>query len=236
MSDLASLPWQRWQPEDLTQPVPQAEAEAQSVSETADGPQHADEFTTPAPSEMEVLQQQIRTMAQQQGFSEGQKNGFAEGQKAGYEAGFQQGLTDAQQQQAPLQARMQQLASGFEHALDALDGAMSQRLLQIALTAARSALGSAVQPDSSALQQQIRSMMQDEPLFSGKPVLHLHPEDIPHLGEALSDQLQLHGWQVQSDDSLHPGGCRVTAEQGELDSSLATRWQELCRLAAPGGC
>ncbi|EEX1949152.1 flagellar assembly protein FliH, partial [Escherichia coli] len=34
--------------------------------------------------------------------------------------------------------------------------------------------------------------------------------------------------------TLHPGGCKVSANEGDLDASVATRWQELCRLAAPG--
>lgn len=29
------------------------------------------------------------------------------------------------------------------------------------------------------------------------------------------------------------GGCRVVAEDGEIDMTVATRWQELCRLYAP---
>lgn len=31
------------------------------------------------------------------------------------------------------------------------------------------------------------------------------------------------------------GGCKVSADEGDLDASVATRWQELCRLAAPSG-
>ncbi|KUQ79883.1 hypothetical protein AWI24_05980 [Enterobacter hormaechei subsp. steigerwaltii] len=46
--------------------------------------------------------------------------------------------------------------------------------------------------------------------------------------------LSLHGWRLRGDPSLHHGGCKVSADEGDLDASVATRWQELCRLAAPG--
>ncbi|WP_312110614.1 FliH/SctL family protein, partial [Pantoea septica] len=46
--------------------------------------------------------------------------------------------------------------------------------------------------------------------------------------------LDLHGWRLLADSTLHPGGCKLSAEDGDLDASVATRWQELCRLAAPG--
>ncbi|MGU8109318.1 FliH/SctL family protein [Escherichia coli] len=39
---------------------------------------------------------------------------------------------------------------------------------------------------------------------------------------------------LMGDPTLHPGGCKVSADEGDLDASVATRWQELCRLAAPG--
>ncbi|WP_370881455.1 FliH/SctL family protein [Pantoea anthophila] len=28
-----------------------------------------------------------------------------------------------------------------------------------------------------------------------------------------------------------PGGCRITAEEGELDATLSTQWQLLCNLS-----
>ncbi|MGV8776894.1 FliH/SctL family protein [Pseudomonas aeruginosa] len=50
----------------------------------------------------------------------------------------------------------------------------------------------------------------------------------------LGATLSLHGWRWRGDPTLHPGGCKVSADEGDLDASVATRWQELCRLAAPG--
>ena len=52
--------------------------------------------------------------------------------------------------------------------------------------------------------------------------------------EMLGATLSLHGWRLRGDPTLHPGGCKVSADEGDLDASVATRWQELCRLAAPG--
>ncbi|MEG2829793.1 MAG: FliH/SctL family protein, partial [Edwardsiella sp. (in: enterobacteria)] len=46
-------------------------------------------------------------------------------------------------------------------------------------------------------------------------------------------QLEQQGWKLLADTQLHRGGCKISAEGGELDASIATRWQELCKLAAP---
>lgn len=56
----------------------------------------------------------------------------------------------------------------------------------------------------------------------------------PSLEQQLAQLQSLHGWRLRGDPTLHPGGCKVSADEGDLDASVATRWQELCRLAAPG--
>lgn len=228
MSDAFSArPWQLWQPTDLgrfDEPEPEPQPEITEFTSEVDEQQQ----------QLERLQQQMRKEAQGQGYNEGHQQGFAEGQKAGYDAGFQQGLADAQQQQAPLQARMQQLVTEFQSTLESLDSVIAARLMQLALEAARSVIGQATTVDGSALLRQIQGLLQQEPMFSGKPQLRVHPDDLQRIEQTLGPTLDLHGWRLLADNTLHPGGCKLSAEDGDLDASVATRWQELCRLAAPG--
>ena len=228
MSDAFSArPWQLWQPDDLgrrDEPAPEILPEPEVFESEVDEQQQL----------VERMQQQARKESQAQGYNEGHQQGFTEGQKAGYDAGFQQGLADAQQQQAPLQARMQQLVTEFQHSLEALDSVIASRLMQLALEAARQVIGQATTVDGSALLRQIQQLLQQEPMFSGKPQLRVHPDDLQRIEQTLGPTLDLHGWRLLADSTLHPGGCKLSAEDGDLDASVATRWQELCRLAAPG--
>lgn len=105
---------------------------------------------------------------------------------------------------------------------------------QMALEAARQVIGQTPTVDNSALIKQIQQLLQQEPLFSGKPQLRVHPDDLQRVDDMLGATLSLHGWRLRGDPTLHPGGCKVSADEGDLDASVATRWQELCRLAAPG--
>lgn len=229
MSD--TLPWQRWQPDDLAPPV---SAFIPAVTESE--PQVADDI----PQEP-LLQQQLAQMqmqAHEQGYQAGWNEGRAAGERQGLEQGLaqglEQGLAQAQQQQAPVQARMQQLVSEFQHTLDALDSVIASRLMQMALEAARQVMGQSAAVDNGALIKQIQSLLQQEPLFSGKPQLRVHPDDLQRVEDMIGATLALHGWRLRGDPTLHPGGCKVSADEGDLDASVATRWQELCRLAAPG--
>lgn len=229
MSDAFSArPWQAWLPDDLgRRDEPQFDEIVLPDSVPEDQVDEQQQM-------LERLQMQVRTEAQGKGYNEGHQQGLSEGQKAGYDAGFQQGLLEAQQQQAPLQARMQQMVTEFQHTLEALDSVIAARLMQLALTAARQVIGQATQIDGSALLKQIQLMIQQEPLFSGKPQLRVHPDDLQRVEQTLGVTLDMHGWRLLADSTLHPGGCKVTAEDGDLDASVATRWHELCRLAAPG--
>lgn len=230
MSD--SLPWKIWLPDDLT--TPDSEFVSASQNDTQQAPENA-------PSEEANLQQQLAQMqsqAHEQGYRAGLSEGHAAGQTQGYQEGFRQGheegLVQTQQQQAPLHARMQQLVSEFQYTLDALDSVIASRLVQMALEAARLVIGQAPAVDNSALTKQVQNLLQQEPMFSGKPLLRVHPDDLQRVEEMVGATLSLHGWRLRGDPSLHQGGCKVSADEGDLDASVATRWQELCRLAAPG--
>lgn len=232
MSD--ELPWKVWTPDDLAPPL---------MDFTL--PEMPEENVTSAEEQElseEQQRQQLLVQMQMQAHEQGYNVGIAEGRQKGHDQGYQdglaqgleQGLAQARQQQAPLHARMQQLVSEFQNTLDALDSVIASRLMQMALEAARQVIGQTPCVDNSALIKQIQGLLQQEPLFSGKPQLRVHPDDLQRVEEMLGATLSLHGWRLRGDPTLHHGGCKVSADEGDLDASVATRWQELCRLAAPG--
>ncbi|MEX2977786.1 flagellar assembly protein FliH [Serratia fonticola] len=230
MSDrLNTLPWQPWSLNDLADPKPALEPE--SPPEVIVIPQ---DDSINEQQRLEMLRLQAQQQGQQQGFAEGQQKGYDAGFQAGLEEGRQQGILAGQQQQQPITEHWQQLVTEFQHTLDALDSVIASRLMQLALTAAKQVIGQAPVCDGTALLGQIQQLIQQEPMFSGKPQLRVHPDDYERVEQQLGVTLSLHGWRLLADGQLHPGGCKVSAEEGDLDASLATRWHELCRLAAPG--
>lgn len=226
MSD--NLPWKTWTPDDLAPPqaefVPMVEPEETIIEEAEPSLEQ----------QLAQLQMQAHEQGYQAGIAEGRQQGHEQGYQEGLARGLEQGLAEAKSQQAPIHARMQQLVSEFQTTLDALDSVIASRLMQMALEAARQVIGQTPTVDNSALIKQIQQLLQQEPLFSGKPQLRVHPDDLQRVDDMLGATLSLHGWRLRGDPTLHPGGCKVSADEGDLDASVATRWQELCRLAAPG--
>lgn len=231
MSDVQ--PWKPWVPDDLIFPKPEFEhLEPAEVEPELHQPGSVPEMDTT--QQLAIIQAQAHEQGQRAGFTAGHSEGLEEGRKTGFQQGLEQGIAEAKQQQAPIHARMQQLVSEFQYTLDALDSVIASRLMQMALEAARQVIGQAPAVDSTALIKQIQSLLAQEPLFSGKPQLRVHPDDLQRVEDVLGATLSLHGWRLRGDPSLHQGGCKVSADEGDLDASVATRWQELCRLAAPG--
>ncbi|EET6087397.1 flagellar motor switch protein FliG [Escherichia coli] len=220
--------WKTWTPDDLAPPqaefVPMVEPEETIIEEAEPSLEQ----------QLAQLQMQAHEQGYQAGIAEGRQQGHKQGYQEGLAQGLEQGLAEAKSQQAPIHARMQQLVSEFQTTLDALDSVIASRLMQMALEAARQVIGQTPTVDNSALIKQIQQLLQQEPLFSGKPQLRVHPDDLQRVDDMLGATLSLHGWRLRGDPTLHPGGCKVSADEGDLDASVATRWQELCRLAAPG--
>ena len=229
------LPWKVWTPDDLAPPMAEfvlADHSETPLSEEAEEPQLS------AEQQLEQQLAQLQMQAHEQGYNAGLAEGRQKGHEQGYQEGLSQGLEQGQNQaraqHAPIHARMQQLVSEFQNTLDALDSVIASRLMQMALEAARQVIGQTPIVDNAALIKQIQQLLQQEPLFSGKPQLRVHPDDLQRVEEMLGATLSLHGWRLRGDPPLHHGGCKVSADEGDLDASVATRWQELCRLAAPG--
>ncbi len=239
MSDrINTLPWQPWSLNDFaSQPEPTAAATAPpDISMLfTDEPREDGEPT--AGDEQQILmnlQLEAEKQGRQQGFVKGLQEGLDKGYQTGLEEGHQQALADAEKQLAPITAHWQTLVSDFQNTLDALDSVIASRLMQMALAAAKQILGQPAICDGTALLAQIQQMIQQEPMFAGKPQLRVNPNDLAVVEQRLGSTLSLHGWRLLGDSQIHPGGCKVSAEEGDLDASLATRWHELCRLAAPG--
>jgi flagellar assembly protein FliH len=230
---IKNLPWQPWKLKDLTEPLTKTAIEPLFPESQSDTGEVRSEMVVDQ-TELQRLFQRAEQQGHQQGYDQGQQQGYQAGFTAGQEAGQAQGLQEAQQQQQLLTDHWQLLVADFQQTLDALDSVIASRLMQMALTAAKQVLGQAPICDGSALLHQIQQLIQLEPMFKGKPQLRVNPADFERVEHQLGVTLSLHGWRLLADNQIHSGGCKVSAEDGDMDASLATRWHELCRLAAPG--
>lgn len=222
--------WQRWQPESLLEsiaPVSHDVSQTPLVGDPATDLQFQTELA------------QLRQQAEQQGYAAGEQKGMEQGKSIGYQEGFSQGekagLAQAMAESAAVQqqlvSRFSLLINEFQAALDSLDSVIPARLVQLSLNAVRSMFGKQIVCDTSILLQKIEHLLQENMQFINHIVLSVSEEDFPLVQQQLGEILAGHNWALRADESMAPGGCRITAEEGELDATLSTQWQMLCNLS-----
>ena len=136
MSDAQPAPArQSWQPEDLCAPDSLPE-----IFPLTDG--------EPTEQQRQMELQRLRQQAEQRGLAQG-REGAGGGPQAGLrrrllqgqQAGREQGLAEAREQQAQIPAQFSTLLESFQTSVDNLEKVIPSRLVQMALIAARAAIG-----------------------------------------------------------------------------------------------
>lgn len=223
--------WQPWRPDDLL-------ADSDLVMPTSFP--NAEDDNTIIEATLQAERVRSRQQAEKKGFEQGQTQGYEEGKKAGFEVGKEEGRQEGREQgkqemtalQEAMTARLNLLMHNMQGALDSLDYVIPSRLIQLALSAARSLLGTAAigEMSTTLLQQRIQQLLRDEPLLKDEARLWVSKQDKPLIEEHFAQTLAARGWSLSADENMLPGGCRITSEEMELDESLEMRWKMLCSI------
>ncbi|WP_116474220.1 flagellar assembly protein FliH [Zobellella maritima] len=220
--------WQPWQMGQLNRPSP-ARPSSPVPDQQAPTPRQKPDLH----KELEMLREQARRQAHEQGYREGleagHKEGYAQGLAQGLADGAEQGREQARQALAPLLP----LAQNFSAALVSLDDDIAQALVELALKTGRQLAADALTARPEQVLVLVHELLQLEPALSGTPRLWLHPADLALVQTHLCGELDAAGWQLQPDEQLDRGGCRVTSVSGELDASQESRWQAITNQLRP---
>lgn len=148
--------------------------------------------------------------------------------REGYSAGYQEGKgkVDAEL------ARLVQMMSALDGALQRLDEEMSQSLLSLALDISKQILRETLRVKPELVLPVIREAMGSLPQASQHPHLKLHPDDAALVRSLMQDELSHFHWKLIEDSSVERGGCRVETANSEVDATLENRWKRM--LAALG--
>ncbi|RAQ89572.1 flagellar assembly protein FliH [Burkholderia pseudomallei] len=176
--------------------------------------------------------QRVRDAAHAEGLAAGHVEGQALGYQAGYEQGRAKGFDEGQAEAHTHAAQLAALAASFRDALAGVERDLADDIATLALEIAQQVVRQHVQHDPAALIAAAREVLAAEPALAGAPHLIVNPADLPVVEAYLKDELDTLGWSVRTDTSIERGGCRAHASTGEIDATLATRWE---RVAAALG-
>lgn len=208
--------WQPWQLEELSTP-------RQSRNEGNEG---------------EALDQELARVradawktAYEEGLQQGRKEGYEAGFALGQDAGAAEGLLRAEQEaEQALEAMLQplgQLILEANTAFAQMNKEVANDVVDLAVAVGRFLARSALDNKPEEILGMVRDLLNDDQSLASKPRLILNPADLTLVQTHLATEISTAGWQLQADENLQRGGCKLITAAGELDASWEARCQNI---------
>ncbi|MBK1674921.1 hypothetical protein CKO35_16840 [Ectothiorhodospira shaposhnikovii] len=213
----------RWEVPDVHAPPP-----VQEIDDPLPDALEEEDPVEPVPSlptadRIMAIEQQARQEGLRAGRDEGYKLGLEQGRKDGFNSGHEEGMKAAKAWVEERLAILDQLLMGLQRPYDALDAAVEEELVQLAMAVARQLVRRELRTDPGAIVAVLREALEALPSAERKLHLHLHPDD----GKLVRDTLRLdeleRPWSIVEDPTMSRGGVRVITEASRVDASLESR-------------
>lgn len=147
------------------------------------------------------------------------KEAYDEGYKEGRQAGLKDGQAEVRRQTAMLD----KLLASLERPFRDLDGDVEEELLKLAFVIARQLVRRELKTDPGQVIAVVQEAIAALPVASRHVRVHLHPDDVRLVGEALPASDGERHWALVEDPTLQRGDCRVLSENSQVDATLERR-------------
>ena len=223
----------------LTAPL----ARGAHVLELADMKAEGEQMLADADAESErVLDAAMRaaeTMAadaDERGFAEGHARGLTEGRAAGQDEGREHALKETGEELQALTTRWNAALDAWEQDRATMLADTRDDLVRLAIALAERLVGRALEVDPSLVVDQVAATLQLVARGSDAVVL-VHPADEELVRDAMPTLVErvagLHHVELEADDTLDRGGCRVRTTRGEIDASIPTQLDRIAESLLP---
>ncbi len=206
-----------------------------------DAEEKADEILRKARSEAEEILENtrdkakaIREEAKNEGYEEGHSKGYDEGYEEGYREGKQEGERDVREEiktsTESLKSTLKKITGEFESRVEGFEQAARRDLLELALEVAEIVTKTRAENNRDVLKQNLEkaldlaSISESVTIFVPRGCREEIEEFLPDLKRTFQD---LDHVEVEEDEDLDPGGCRVVTESGRVDADISTQLEEI---------
>lgn len=194
---------------------------------------------SPAPLTMAQLEE-MRAIAEQEGFAEGKQNGYQEGLEQGrlegLEQGHQEGLAQGEQQGLEagkadadaLVSRFSHIVEQFEQPLSVLDLEIESELLGLVISLAKSVIVHELKTHPEHILAALRQGIDALPIKEQQIKIRVNSTDAALIGEFYSqEQLAKHRWELDIDPLLSAGDCIIDSVRSSVDLRLEQRMAQV---------
>lgn len=213
---------------------------APTIPEADEPVELEEEYAPPSAAELQAIREAAReegyadglSAGQEEGFKTGHAEGHTAGQETGFEAGREEGLAAAEQEvkdtkvaaETSIAAQLAQAIAACNAHEASLEDELAPVVRDLVLRLTQGLVVQSLQQSPEQIEDIVQRAIQLMPSAHERMQILLHPEDCSML-----KGLDLH-WlrqvDLQSDDSLSPGGCIVKTKHSLLDYTLDQRYQK----------
>ncbi len=157
----------------------------------------------------------------EEGYQEGQQQGLAEGKTQGEAQALQEGRAKTEQKVTELTTLLTALAAPIENEKRQLEALLPELVLKLTEQIIQAELSQGSEHAMAFCQKAVDAL----PTGAKNITVYVSPHDLPYVEAALEQHNE--SWDVQEDDELQAGGCRVESHESIVDFTLERRWQTL---------
>lgn len=147
------------------------------------------------------------------------EEGFSNGSSAGYADGTQRAQADISQRAAVLDG----LLSNLSAPLARLDHELVESVAELALLIARHLVRRELKATPGEVVGVVRETLKHLPVATRGTAIHLNPEDVDIVRQALGLGDEAGSWRLEPDPLITRGGCVVETETSRIDASVESR-------------
>lgn len=188
-----------------------------------------------ASGEAEIAAERAR--AQGDGFEVGKEQGLEEGRRAGRDEAFKEAKQEFAEQCRETQQALIGVLGEFDRSRERVLWEAEQSTVQLAVAIAEKIVMKAIECDSAMVAENVKAALKLAAQGSDV-VIKVNQQDLEYLnemsggsGEALGKYGSIN---IESDDEISPGGCRVCTEQGAIDGTIETQIRRISEQLVMG--
>ncbi len=147
----------------------------------------------------------------------------AEGYKAGFDEGRREGLEAGREEMRSAAARLDAVVDALTPQLRVLDEALLLELASLVLAVARQFVRRELKSQPGEVVRVVREALLALPGAESKVLVHLHPDDVALVRDALAPDALERPLKLVEDVTMTRGGARLETDSSVVDASVESR-------------
>ena len=152
---------------------------------------------------------------------------FAQEKKRAYDQAYTEATKSVQQEWQDKLNSLQSMLSSIEQPVTIIDDALHQKILEISVKIAEQIIRRELTTDSSQILDIVKQAIELIPNDQHNIVVHIHPNDDIHIKEIIKKADLSDRYQIQHDNSISVGGCKLTTNFSTIDMTVEHQISEI---------